>query len=207
MRLLITGTGRCGTLWLTKALVSLGIPCKHEIAYSLTQHGEGSWEAECSWLAAPYLNALANDTYVVHLVRNPLATIRSRLAWGTFRDSARVPARRRLRGDFAIRHCPQIATGETELARNAIHWAEWNQLILDNRPELGEELRLEDITDETILRLARIVQPNINSKSLPSRNNEHQQSPQVLGPPLTLSQLPNQARVLELADRWNYQLS
>ena len=79
MRVLITGTGRCGTGWMARALTAAGAPCGHEAAFTARRHGDCDWVAESSWLAAPYLDRL-DGVYVVHLVRDPLKTIASRAA-------------------------------------------------------------------------------------------------------------------------------
>ena len=58
MRVLITGTGRCGTGWMARALTAAGAPCGHEAAFTARGHGDCDWVAESSWLAAPYLDRL-----------------------------------------------------------------------------------------------------------------------------------------------------
>lgn len=99
MRVLITGTGRCGTGWMARALTAAGAPCGHEAAFTARGHGDCDWVAESSWLAAPYLDRL-DGVYVVHLVRDPLKTIASRAATPTFRP------RLSGHGRFAVHHAP-----------------------------------------------------------------------------------------------------
>jgi hypothetical protein len=48
MRVLITGTGRCGTGWMARALTAAGAPCGHEAAFTARGHGDCDWVAEVS---------------------------------------------------------------------------------------------------------------------------------------------------------------
>lgn len=165
MRLLVTGTGRTGTWWLTHALRSCGIDAQHEVAYSIDRHGEGDWTCEISWLAAPYTPI--RDAYVVHLVRHPLDTIRSRAAWGSFEDAAPAGGYDpRPKGRWAIRKVPRIANGRKAVERAAIHWVEWNRLVKG----ADERLRIEDVSPETVRRLARLVDHNAGPPTLPQRS-------------------------------------
>lgn len=167
MRLLVTGAGRSGTWWLTHALRACGVPADHETAYTIDRHGEGDWDCEVSWLAAPYTPVA--DTHVVHMVRDPLATIASRVAWGSFEDND--PAGRydpRIKGRWAIEHCPQITTGTSPVERAAIHWVEWNRMVRG----ADELLRLEDCTADEVWRLASIVDPSAHRPELPAPTNQ-----------------------------------
>jgi hypothetical protein len=76
LRLVVCGTGRCGTTTLARALTDLGIPCGHENCFTVMGilHPPGL-EAEASWLAAPYLLGLACP--ILHLVRHPLEVLNS----------------------------------------------------------------------------------------------------------------------------------
>lgn len=151
-RLLITGSGRCGTKWIAQALRHAGVDCGHERAFNLDHHGEGNWIAESSWPAAPYLPSVGSETYVVHLVRHPLQVIASRAAWGTYPDDGARTMRSR-RGEFAMKHCPAIRLGRDTLERSAIHWVEWNKLITN--PD--ERLQVEKLGPEDVARLAAII--------------------------------------------------
>lgn len=161
VRLLITGTGRCGTGFLAAALTAAGVQCGHEQAFTRKRHGHGAWAAEASWLAAPYLTAL-DDTYVVHLVRDPLKVIASFAA----RATLRVPNRM---GRFIMRHTPVVADATTQVERAGLHYVAWNRMIAHAPPD--EVLRLEDVTASTITRLARMVVPGAGLCRLPAPSN------------------------------------
>lgn len=105
LKYLITGTGRCGTVYLSRLLTSIGMPCGHEsifgtygLMFALRRmngldpcynsgcsilDGEQEEvieipESESSYLAAPYLSSgLFHQGQVIHLVRHPLVVINS----------------------------------------------------------------------------------------------------------------------------------
>lgn len=165
MKLLITGAGRSGTTWFTRMFQQAGIPATHERVYNRdNRHVDAEWVCEASWLAAPYTPI--PGVHVVRLVRHPLRVIASRATWGTFGPpgykvkpaAARI---RREKGDFAVRHCPIIATGDTLVDKAALHWAYWNRLVAAD-----ETIRIEDVTVDTVNRLAHIVDRSASVVSL-----------------------------------------
>jgi hypothetical protein len=82
-----SGTGHCGTKYVAKLLTSIGIPCGHE--YIITRDGRnwtprpqgastGRIKADSSHLLRLYVNQpLFIDVPVIHIIRDPLATISS----------------------------------------------------------------------------------------------------------------------------------
>lgn len=76
LRLVVCGTGRCGTTTLARTLTELGLPCGHESCFTvLGIFQPPGLEADSSWPAAPYLFGL--DCPVLHLVRHPLEVLNS----------------------------------------------------------------------------------------------------------------------------------
>lgn len=193
MRLLITGTGRCGTWWFTHALRSCGVDAQHEVAFSMDRHGEGDWTCEVSWLAAPFTPL--DGVHVVHLVRHPLPTIGSRAAWGSFSD--RKPDRSydpRVKGRWAMHMCPEIREGATPVERAAIHWVRWNEQVVAD-----EVLRLEDVTADDVARLARIVDPQAGTPVMGPPVNGSISPPQV-----TWDQVEHVPGLMAMAERFGY---
>jgi hypothetical protein len=153
-RVLITGTGRTGSWWLTHALRGAGVSVTHEHHYTTDRHGPvPDRHIEVSWLAAPYTPPA--DTHVIHLVRDPVAVIASRAAWGSFErahpvvNGAYDP---RIKGRWAARLVPEIMEGHTAVERAAIHWVRWVGLLHG----VTEVLRLEDVTAAEVNRVARL---------------------------------------------------
>lgn len=107
LEFLITGTGRCGTVFVTRLLSSLGVPCGHESVFDcggidraierlmgdkpiMTSNcsrdntsDKDEWfnpeiVADSSYMAAPFLgHRILNGTRIVHLVRNPVQVVNS----------------------------------------------------------------------------------------------------------------------------------
>lgn len=96
LKYVITGTGRCGTLFLSRLLTSLDIPCTHEgiftpegyrkavailksnkIRNSLCSGGKCLINpvADASYMAAPFIDQL--DSTIIHAVRDPILVINS----------------------------------------------------------------------------------------------------------------------------------
>jgi hypothetical protein len=73
-RFVVTGSGRCGTKWVSTVLTAAGVPCGHEAVYGLDDAGWGGRWADSSWMAACHLPV---PYPVALLVRHPLAVVRS----------------------------------------------------------------------------------------------------------------------------------
>lgn len=129
-RVLVTGCARSGTGYLAALLSELGLPCGHERVFeprtlhrpvAVAPAWPASVRAESSWLAAPYLARLPAGTTVVHLVRHPLAVMRSNLRIGFFTSPSEYL-------DHACAHVPGLFDGQP-IERAARYWIGWNTLI------------------------------------------------------------------------------
>lgn len=150
MRLLVTGSGRCGTKWVAERLWDAGIDVGHEEIFPKRPHDD-RWEAEVAWHAAPYTPL--PYTHTVHLVRHPVATCRSRVEKDGAFDT--YP----LSSNFAYDWVPALHNRLwTPLQRAGVHWVKWNRMIV-----ASEVIRLEDVTPDVIGRLARVVDPSASS--------------------------------------------
>lgn len=86
MRQIVTGTGRSGTGYIAAVINAAGLDCGHERHF--TPHGPaaaqlGSWQADSSWMAVPYLHEYPSAHRVL-VWREPEAVIASFLARGFF---------------------------------------------------------------------------------------------------------------------------
>jgi len=104
LKVLVVGTGRCGTLYMAKLLTQMGVPCAHEslfnwegmkrtaciitgelettysdVSKKWNHHiGAGQAVAESSYMAVPFLNhPICKNIPVIHLVRDPIKVINS----------------------------------------------------------------------------------------------------------------------------------
>lgn len=126
LRLVVSGTGRCGTTTLARTLTELGLPCGHQNCFTvmgiLCPPG---LEADCSWLAAPYLEAIRCP--VLHLVRHPLEVLNS-MEGIRFLDGG-ITENNCLYERFARRFVPELDALPDSRARHMRFILSWNQKI------------------------------------------------------------------------------
>lgn len=82
-RFVVTGSGRCGTTWMSRALTRVGVPCGHEEVFN---PWPSAWpdhlRGESSWVAACKLDEVTEPLAL--LVRHPLAVVKSMVEIGFF---------------------------------------------------------------------------------------------------------------------------
>jgi len=82
-KLLISGTGRCGTGCISKVLTANGIKCGHENVYGIDGVKEwGNYQADSSWLAIPYYPSFNGIRILI--IREPIACISSLISCKLF---------------------------------------------------------------------------------------------------------------------------
>lgn len=82
-RFVVTGSGRCGTTWLSRALTRVGVPTGHEEVFNpWSPEWPDHLRGEVSWVAACKLEYVTNP--VALLVRHPLAVVKSLVEIGFF---------------------------------------------------------------------------------------------------------------------------
>ena len=166
LQFIVTGTGRCGTVFMVNLLTKLGLYCGHEGIFN-----ENGWEralqilqgneeprnsfisgrelekesiiAEASYMATPYLSEeLIKNVKVVHLVRHPLMVIDSfcngllYFTWGG-------PHNRWEK--FIYSHLPDMFEKMNAYDRASLFYIQWNEMIesqLHNRDFIFH--RIED---------------------------------------------------------------
>lgn len=144
---IITGTGRCGTGYVSQLLKMAGLECGHERFFSyrgleqareMARHHWTGTRAESGWLAAPFLDdELLAGAIKVHLVRHPKKVIQSLLKLNFFESEQTRPY-----VGFIERHVPQIKEYESSLEKAAFFYVAWNELIEIFQPDL--RFRIED---------------------------------------------------------------
>jgi len=129
MRYLVTGTGRCGTLYAAHYLQAKGLDVQHE---KYGRDGTVNWWLTCSWEMVP---APVFDQ-VLHIYREPLATISSLTT---------CPMDHEI-WQHIIPNSP-VKEGDSLLLRCMKHWHYWN-LMGEGLADLS--LRIEDWNLNTI---------------------------------------------------------
>jgi hypothetical protein len=163
--LFLTGTGRCGTGYMAQVLTSVGVNCTHEGVFHphwerhpgcpseeelrrrvrLNQENAWwGWQAESSWLAAPYLEIPEmRGCTVVHLLRHPKKVIDSQMRIRAFSGGHSKFH------DFQLQFLPEMA-GMEPLHQAAYFYVKWNRMIephaqYRHRVDKDSTLRLLDL--------------------------------------------------------------
>jgi hypothetical protein len=144
-RFVVTGSGRCGTSWISHALTRAGIPCGHERVFGAD--GAGPWPddltGDSSWMAATWLDRV--DVPVALLVRHPLSVVKSWVEIGFFTWDHANPTHRPLREVF-----PQVYGWRSPEDRALAMWTLLNRRAL-GRAEMV--VRLEEMGPALMARL------------------------------------------------------
>jgi len=216
LRVVATGTGRCGTGFTGKLLSSAGLLCGHESIFgpkgldnALRLLKSSSLMAESSWLAAPFLgHDILKNTVIVHLVRHPEKTIQSQMRIGTWGDRPSNNAY----AQFHWRVMPDIKQYETNrLARCAYKYVHWNRMIEENAQ--GHVYIRHNIEDEPIELLKKLTEVKVfeydDWKDLPLFDNRRYNHVGNREYHFRLHNIPKklQGPLLETAERYGYEWS
>lgn len=148
-RLLVVGTGRCGTRYASHVLQASGVRCGHEqvytfrVALGIRQPRWATFTADSSWLAVPSLPVKART---ILLVRHPLDVVHSMLQLGWFADDQRKDVAK-----VIYRHRPQIRAEATRPDKALAMWVHWNTCAL---PYAHAVVRFEDMVRDPAALLA-----------------------------------------------------
>lgn len=211
MKVIITGTGASGTSYIAKVLCDAGLKCGHEAVYT-AHHGSHSlkgpkwkhWEADSSWMAAPFLAAHEGPRFLQ--VRDPIKTIHSLLRLRAFdltHWSIVIGPYRAVKKRYAR----DVWKEATEIDRCAAYWCHWNEMAL---PYVERWWRVEDVDAELLADILTAAGKKPNAKRIasalagvPTNHNSHhlreyrEASWELLAPQMA-------ERVRTLADRFGY---
>jgi len=132
----ITGTGRCGTQYVSTLLQELDIQCGHERVY--TPYGispDERWDIDASWMAVPHLKEF--DGPIIHIVRHPEKVIGSLIGMRFFSDQIQNADWNKF-----MRYWFKAHTGDDKVDAPRFYWI-WNKIIEQFTDTL---FRIEDIT-------------------------------------------------------------
>lgn len=142
MKLVVTGTGRCGTTFTYDVLRWAGVDACIESRWSFLGHDPViEHDAHVSMFAAPWVRHL--DTPVVHLTRDPNTAIPALLGWRI------LDTIHQAHGSWYIkRHWRNCEHTPEDVAH---YWCDWNEMC-----EQGQgpymHVRLEDLSPDVFMR-------------------------------------------------------
>ena len=175
---MVAGAGRSGTLFISRVLTNLGVPCDHEKFFQPTTR---AWPAdfeggEASWHVVPFLDQRPRDVVVIHQVRHPVDVVGSLYGREFFRYGAQELSRKALwrklsRGPkiaagrrdcirFIESTIPKILEAPDEVSRCIRYWTEMNQRVgTSGVDDVRSDLlvRVEDLGVETLLQVLDVV--------------------------------------------------
>jgi len=155
LKYIVTGTGRCGTMFMSKFLTSANINCGHELIFNNDGLEKArtnieiynDLEADASYMAAPYLSTdLLCNSKIIHIVREPMEVINSFIVAFCYFLSHR-PSCKQIEGEwtyeyppgadpefkfmkFMYSHIPALHHEVlTPVERAALYYVEWNKMI------------------------------------------------------------------------------
>jgi hypothetical protein len=166
---IITGTGRCGTLYWSNLFTSLGIPCSHEGVFThqglncalrtisgeerlknsmiseeeKIQCDESNIRAESSYMAAPFTKYFPHSS-IIHVIRNPIKVVSSFISMGFF--SKEITPESNPYEYFMHEHIPELKEDIPPLDKACLYWAEWNNLI-EYSGRVAYRQKIEDYKD------------------------------------------------------------
>lgn len=146
-RFVITGTGRCGTAYMSTVLQTCRIHCGFEEKYTPDGYQPNPFvRGESSWMAVPHLDRFTG--YVLHVVRHPLDVINSFLGIKFFED----PDAHGKYADYSQTHAPEVWEHETPVERAMAWYVEWNKRI---EGYAHKRVRVEDLTGDDLYDVVR----------------------------------------------------
>lgn len=179
-RLVITGTGRCGTTWAANVLQRAGLNIGHQytIRHEHVLTYQWDWDADidgdASYEAMPVCRRLFLQGHsVLMLVREPAAVVQSWLSLGNFGDDMRE--RWTDLSKVLDTYCPSVLQQETALERAASFWREWNAIGLMHGIPYA---RIETLTPEMLCAWAGVWPPHGSFPPV-NRRLDHKQRVEV----------------------------
>lgn len=102
---------------------------------------------EVSWIAAPFIDQLKPVTAIIHLIRHPLAVIRSIVGTGFFNLQHQENLLHEPFRNFLYDYMPELEKLPPELAATE-YWIGWNEMITNASIPA---IRIEDIINAPII--------------------------------------------------------
>lgn len=161
-----TGTGRCGTGYVSRLLNIAGIYCGHESVF--TPRGRldrDEFDADASWLAVPYVTP---DDHVMLVYRDPSKVIASQLQTPFF---TRTVTYARPHMDYMIRHVSGLSPHDPKgsFERFYIQWNHRALKVADvvfniERPPFAHIAELAGISEESLRERAAGIPSDTNTR-------------------------------------------
>lgn len=186
MKILIVGTGRCGTKTLSNLLNQNNIKCGHESIFGKMVNKEidenhviktiDLYEAESSWLAVPYLGTkyIPKETKIIHLIRDPKKVIKSFLDISLFNGKG-------IYYEFMKNNCEQVNDNNSYIVNAINYYLYWNMKIesaLEKYPN-KKVFKIED-NPEKLKDFLPLTNFNISKENLKINEKKYNYSEEIV---------------------------
>lgn len=211
LALLVTGTGRCGTGYISHWLSSAGLRCGHEAIFMYRGLESAlkrasmftQFRADASWMAAPYLgHEYLSDVPVIHAMRHPAKVIASWIRKGTEEYTPRY-------WNYLTSHLPELNGIDRQIDQFAARYVLWTEIIqrgIDDHPafiwrvEDGEDALLRWLIDNGILDSRRVNRDQL----YPNKSYNHKSGPGPDSVALADISEPWRERLVAITERYGY---
>jgi len=160
LKYIVTGTGRCGTGYMSKLMTNAGIACGHERIF--TPGGMKNiparlkrypWlSADASWMAVPFLGKFP-EAVVIHATRHPIDVLSSYRSIHFFRHVLN-PRSSSPYARFIREHLPDILLYQNEVTAIAYWIVTWTRRI---EQACGKRGRIVYPVESTLADLTRLL--------------------------------------------------
>jgi hypothetical protein len=188
---LVTGTGRSGTVYMAKVLTAAGVPCGHESMFTpepaamvkerwqgdapprLSQRSQdastadwvdvGTLRADASYMAVPYLAELPTTISLIHTVRHPLLVISSFVDdMRYFRREPENPYNAEGHEDWIYDYTQGLGNWPDPVNAAAWHYLRWN-LDIEEQNKHREYLRVRvgEPLPDALFELLKVPRPEM----------------------------------------------
>lgn len=178
----VIGTGRSGTGYVSQLLTHCGLVCGHEAWWNPWQQRQHTpaLDGDASWLALPDVEAGRFDGRVLHIVREPVAVVRSLVGIGFFsRQPSSLTEKHQPFADLARREVMALRSRPTrtteQQARLAVEWwVGWNRRCA---AVAHATVRLEELPGEEALGVVAecLRVPRLEPSRLPATDVNHRE--------------------------------
>lgn len=162
-RFAVTGTGRCGTGYMSLVLRRNGVNCGHENWWTADRKRiRAGLDGDSSWMALPAVESGDWSGPVVHITRHPVAVVRSFVGLG-FPDHVSLP------------YVPELV-GMPQPRLAVEHWVRWNERCA---AVADLSIRIEDALDR-LDEVGKVVQRTLSverAAQVPTRHNSRRRAP------------------------------
>lgn len=200
LKFLVTGTPRSGTMYMSKLLTSLGVPCGHEQVFTASGIIEQDvvMVAESSWMAVPFLNNpfLYNAT-IIHVVRHPIQVISSII------NSLYFFNRSYPKNEFetvAYKFTPDLIVNDNQVARACLFYVHWNEIV---EPIAHFRYHVEDEVSDlmSFLKITNTKNDYFKDRKCNNMNKGHLSESAIMQIPADLKN-----KLFNLMDRYGYRM-